>query len=183
MNHEEPCRQSFAGHFGLLTALSIHSLLEGLAIGVQDSAAKVIILVTAVASHKFVVGFCLGVELSSDQTAKFRNHFLAILVFSLGSVVGIAVGMGLVDFQTSSSSIALPILQGIAGGTLLYVTVCEVLPREKARWHQNRFNRGAGLAQLLAFTIGFTLMTLMNIYIGKKLNEIILGCKAHSYLK
>ena len=41
VNHVEPCRQSFAGHIGLLTALCVHSLMEGLAIGVQDSTAKV----------------------------------------------------------------------------------------------------------------------------------------------
>lgn len=41
VNHIEPCRESFAGHIGLLTALCVHSMMEGLAIGVQDSTAKV----------------------------------------------------------------------------------------------------------------------------------------------
>lgn len=39
--HREPCEQSLAGHAGLLCALTLHSLLEGLAIGVQDTAGKV----------------------------------------------------------------------------------------------------------------------------------------------
>lgn len=40
-NHVEPCPESNTGHLGLLIALSVHALLEGLAIGVQDSVSKV----------------------------------------------------------------------------------------------------------------------------------------------
>jgi zinc transporter 1/2/3 len=166
-SHVEPCGQTLAGVIGMLTALSVHSLIEGLAIGIQDTTAKVMILFGAVVSHKFVVGFCLGVELSVSAGTKFVHHFVAILVFSAGSVLGIAIGMGLVDLNSVVDSKFLPIMQGVAGGTLLYVTVCEVLPREKARWHQNRVNRAAGLLQLLAFTFGFAVMTLLNIYIAE----------------
>lgn len=165
-SHLEPCRETLAGIIGMLTALSIHSLIEGLAIGIQDTTARVMILFAAVISHKFVVGFCLGVELSVSPGATFKHHFVAILVFSAGSVLGIAIGMGLVDLNSVVDSKFLPIMQGIAGGTLLYVTVCEVLPRERARWHQNQVNRGAGLFQLLAFTMGFAVMTLLNMYIS-----------------
>lgn len=164
-NHQEPCAQTLAGILGLLIALSIHALLEGLAIGIQNSVKNVMMLLAAVLSHKLVVGFCLGVELSASPGSKFRHHFLAILVFSLGSVIGIALGMGLVVFQVDSDTKYLSILQGIAGGTLLYVCVCEVLPREKARWHKNRFHKAAGLCQLLSFSIGFAVMTLMNMFI------------------
>jgi solute carrier family 39 (zinc transporter), member 1/2/3 len=164
-NHTEPCGQTLVGIIGMLFALSIHSLLEGLAIGIQDTTPKVMILFTAVISHKLVVAFCLGVELTTSSS-KFINHFMAIFVFTAGSVVGILIGMGLVDLKSVSDSNLLPVLQGIAGGTLLYVTLCEVLPREKARWHQNRTNKVAGLSQFLAFTTGFTVMTLMNIYIS-----------------
>jgi len=41
VSHSEPCGDSLTGYAGLLCALTIHSLLEGLAIGVQDSGAKV----------------------------------------------------------------------------------------------------------------------------------------------
>lgn len=149
----------------MLTALSIHSLLEGLAIGIQDTTAKVMILFTAVISHKLVVAFCLGVELTASKGSKFKHHFLAILVFSAGSVLGILIGMGLVDLNTVTDSKFLPVLQGIAGGTLLYVTLCEVLPREKSRWHQNQVNKAAGLSQFVSFTMGFAVMTLMTMFI------------------
>lgn len=164
-SHVESCNQTLAGVIGMLTALSIHSLIEGLAIGIQDNTAAVMILFIAVMSHKFVVGFCLGVELSVSPGATFKHHFAAIFVFSAGSVLGIAIGMALVDLSAVENSNALGILQGVAGGTLLYVTVCEVLPREKAKWHQSQSNRSAGLIQFLAFAVGFTVMTIINIYI------------------
>jgi zinc transporter 1/2/3 len=162
-SHVEPCSQTLAGTIGLLAALTIHSLLEGLAIGVNDTATKVLLLFVAVASHKFVVGFCLGVELAVSPGATFKRHFIAILVFSAGSVLGIGLGMTIVDATANQNLIY--ILQGIAGGTLLYVTLCEVLPREKARWHKSHVNRAAGLIQFVAFVIGFITMTVMNEYI------------------
>lgn len=164
-SHTEPCNQTLAGVIGMLTALTVHSLIEGLAIGVQNDTAGVMILFIAVISHKFVVGFCLGVELSVSPGNTFKKHFLAIFVFSAGSVLGIALGMAIVDLSAVLDSDALAILQGIAGGTLLYVTVCEVLPREKARWHKSQTHKAAGLIQLLAFAIGFSVMTVMNMYI------------------
>lgn len=67
--------------------------------------------------------------------------------------------------NASWSKVLLPILQGLAGGTLLYVTVSEVLPRERARWHKST-RRSAGIFQFFSTTIGFLLIFLMNTYIS-----------------
>ena len=40
-NHPQQCAQSITGTLGLFVALSLHSAIEGLAIGVQNSSAKV----------------------------------------------------------------------------------------------------------------------------------------------
>jgi solute carrier family 39 (zinc transporter), member 1/2/3 len=128
---------------------------------------KVTLLIAAVASHKFVVGFCLGVELCANQSARSRNHFKAITVFSLGSVLGIGLGMGLDGIGDAWKTTVLPALQALVGGTLLYVTVCEVLPREKARWHQNRVFPGAGLVQLVSVIVGFAVMCSLTKLLSK----------------
>lgn len=60
----------------------------------------------------------------------------------------------------------MPVMQGLAAGTLLYVTVSEVLPRERARWHKNS-KRSAGLVQFFSVACGFTFMYSLNTYIGK----------------
>ena len=60
-NQNVPCPSNFTAKIGLLCALSLHSFLEGLAIGVQDTSAKVLLLITAVACHKYVVNIFLNI--------------------------------------------------------------------------------------------------------------------------
>lgn len=165
-NEYQHHHHSITGQIGLLAALTLHALIEGLAIGVQTTSAKVLLLVGAVCVHKFVVGFCLGVEICSIPHSSFRKHVLAIFLFSFGSVVGILCGMCLVDFENTGAVILVPILQGLAGGTLLYVTVAEVLPREKAKWHMKSTKPAAGLIQLFSVSVGFTIMSVLNFYFG-----------------
>lgn len=49
------------------------------------------------------------------------------------------------------------ILQGIASGTLLYVTFLEILERERAK------KKISGLVKLLAFFLGFVLLLLVEV--------------------
>lgn len=57
-------------------------------------------------------------------------------------------------------------LKGLAAGTLLYVTVCEVLPRERARWHNQTTFSVASLIQFTAVAAGFGIMTIITHYLG-----------------
>ncbi|XP_065370662.1 zinc transporter ZIP1 [Calliphora vicina] len=164
-SHTEPCSQSMTGTLGLFVALSLHSAIEGLAIGVQDSSTKVLFLLGAVACHKFVMGFCLGLEFRSNPQTPMKSQIIGISVFAMGAICGIGLGMIIVDVPSSWSTTALPVIQGLAGGTLLYVTVCEVIPREKARWHLNSERRLAGFAQFLVVAIGFSAMCIINFYL------------------
>nr|XP_044251507.1 zinc transporter ZIP3 [Drosophila takahashii] len=165
-SHTEPCVQSMTGTLGLFVALSLHSAIEGLAIGVQNSSTKVLFLLGAVACHKFVMGFCLGLEFRSNPQTSFRAQFVGISVFALGAVIGIGLGMLIVDVPAAWSSKTLPIVQALAGGTLFYVTVCEVIPREKARWHSNSTRRWAGFAQFATVAAGFATMCVINFYLS-----------------
>ncbi|KAH8294895.1 hypothetical protein KR018_004014, partial [Drosophila ironensis] len=165
-SHTEPCAQSMTGTLGLFVALSLHSAIEGLAIGVQNSSTKVLFLLGAVACHKFVMGFCLGLEFRSNPQSNFRAQLFGIAVFAAGAVCGIGLGMLVVDVPTGWSATTLPIIQALAGGTLFYVTVCEVIPREKARWHSNPSRRWAGFAQFATVALGFATMCIINFYLS-----------------
>ncbi|XP_017091972.2 zinc transporter ZIP1 [Drosophila bipectinata] len=165
-SHTEPCVQSMTGTLGLFVALSLHSAIEGLAIGVQNSSTKVLFLLGAVACHKFVMGFCLGLEFRSNPQTSFRAQLAGISVFAAGAVCGIALGMLIVDVPSGWSTKTLPIIQALAGGTLFYVTVCEVIPREKARWHTTPSRRWAGFAQFATVLAGFATMCIINFYLS-----------------
>lgn len=121
-------------------------------------------LLGAVSSHKLVVSFCLGVEIASNSQS-FLTHFVSITIFSTGSVIGILIGMGVTQIPEGVSSLVFPILQGLAAGTLLYVTVSEVIPRERARWHKQHRHRIAGICQLISVIVGFTIMSIFTLWL------------------
>ena len=52
-------------NFPIKSALSLHAVFEGLAVGLEETTAGVWTLFAAIASHKFVIAFCMGVELVS----------------------------------------------------------------------------------------------------------------------
>lgn len=104
----------------------------------------------------------------STPGSSFRNHLIAILIFTFGSVFGIGIGMCMSDMKELISGQPVAVLQAVAGGTLLYVTVCEILPREKSRWHMSD-RRYAGFLQCLAVVLGFGTMTLLTEYLCKYL--------------
>lgn len=117
------------------------------------------------------MGFCLGLVFRSNPQTSLKAQIVGISVFALGAVCGIGLGMLIVDVPSSWSTSALPVIQGLAGGTLFYVTVSEVIPREKARWHGNTNRKAAGFAQFLTVAVGFTSMAVINYYLDGVYND------------
>lgn len=161
IGHQEPCRTTNTASISLIIALTVHAILEGLAVGLEDSTSQVLLMLAAIASHKLVVGFCLGTELSSSTQTTACQYFTAIVMFSFGSAFGIAIGLSITDLNERLPLLLIPILQALAGGTLLYITVSEVLPRERAQWHQIHGRKAAGVFQFLAVITGFILMSVL----------------------
>ncbi|XP_039275097.1 zinc transporter ZIP2-like, partial [Nilaparvata lugens] len=87
-------------------AFCVHSILEGLASGLQPTTAKVLLLLAAISCHKLVVTFCLGAELLSDNTSH-ASYLLSLSLYALTSGLGIAIGM----FIQPSESPVIPLLQ------------------------------------------------------------------------
>ncbi|KAK3930753.1 Zinc transporter ZIP1 [Frankliniella fusca] len=155
-----------ASCWGLLLALCIHSVIEGLAVGLEETPQQVLFLLGAVSSHKLVVSFCLGAELVGGGVG-LVPHLVAVLVFALGSAAGVGVGMVLYALPgaadaSASDPMLLPSLQAAAAGTLLYVTLAEVLPRERAR---SQHNFGRRLLQFFSFTVGAVVITALVLYL------------------
>uniref|UniRef100_A0A1A9ZHG4 Zinc/iron permease n=1 Tax=Glossina pallidipes TaxID=7398 RepID=A0A1A9ZHG4_GLOPL len=71
--HTQPCNQSMTGTFGLFVALSLHSAIGGLGIGV-------LFLSGAVACHKLVMSFYLGLEFRSNPQSGVETQFIACIV-------------------------------------------------------------------------------------------------------
>ena len=117
--------------FLLLIALSFHSVFEGLAIGLQQESTELFTLFLAVIAHKGIMAFSLGLNLAQSAGVTVKKFILAIIIFSTSSPLGMAIGMAMSNLnQNLTTDIANGVLQGIAGGTFLYITFFEVLPHE-----------------------------------------------------
>jgi len=114
----------------LLLALSFHSVFEGIAIGLQNSSANLLSIFIAVITHKAVMAFSLGLNIAQSELS-LKSFVISNVIFSLASPIGVGIGIGMEDLPSSlPHDIANGVLQGIAGGTFLYITFFEVLPHE-----------------------------------------------------
>lgn len=139
----------------LLGALSLHSVFEGLALGIHNKADEVWTLFLAVVIHKSILAFSLGVNFLKTGMGK-GAMFQSLFLFSLMAPVGITIGIVITEEFSSgfSHSIANGILQGLATGTFLYITFFEVLPHE-INTPQNR------LLKVLSIIVGFAIISIL----------------------
>lgn len=146
--HQDPNSHSPIRSFIMLAALSLHSVFEGLAVGLQTTTAQVVGVFAALILHKCIIAFSIGLNLVQSRL-KLGKIIISNLGFCIASPVGIAIGIILEKFESPNSlTITNGILQGLACGTFLYVTFFEVLPHEFNK-PQNR------VLKVLFVVIGF----------------------------
>lgn len=148
--------------FLLVFALSFHSIFEGMAIGLQPTLKDIWFLFAAVTVHELAIMFCIGLEMLASS---IRVGIFVAYMVTLGLITPIGVAIGIVVTQyfqdpTPFHTLIIGILQGIAAGTLLYVTFLEVLERERRK-------TGNGLVKLLAVFLGFVLLSALEALGGE----------------
>ncbi|XP_039551811.1 zinc transporter ZIP3 [Passer montanus] len=114
---------------GLVFALCTHSIFEGLALGLQEDGGRVVSLFLGVAVHETLVAVALGISMAKASLPLRDAAKLAVAV-CLMIPLGIGVGMGIESSRNAAGSVASLLLQGVAGGTFLFVTFFEILAKE-----------------------------------------------------
>lgn len=143
--------------YTLLLTLSVHSILAGLALGVQDTVGNAGIILIALLAHKGVAAFALGVSLFRTQVA-LRSAVFLIVLFSLTTPLGVAGGVLYTDvFSGSWRGAAEAIFNAMAAGTFLYIAALDIFSEEFLR-PRNRNSK------FLASTLGFAAMALVAIW-------------------
>ncbi|XP_018620326.1 zinc transporter ZIP3 [Scleropages formosus] len=138
--------------FILVFSLSLHSMFEGLAIGLQQNVEQVLEICMALLLHKSVVSFSLVLKLTQGQ---LRQTVImgCLLLFSFMSPLGIGLGIVLSEYHsTPQHQLARSTLEGLAVGTFIYVTFMEILPHELGS-PQNR------ILKVTLLLTGFALVT------------------------
>lgn len=141
--------------FMLFLSLSLHSVFEGLAIGLQNTDSKVLEICIAILVHKSIIVFSLSVKLVQSGV---RPGWVAayLVVFALMSPLGIALGLGVMEARLSSGTLVQAVLEGLAAGTFLYITFMEILPHELN-------SPGRQLLKLLFILLGFSVMAVLTL--------------------
>ena len=152
--YTDPSSHSLIRSLILLLALSIHSLLEGLALGLQEEVDRTVQLFFALLLHKCIVAFSVGLNMTQSKLS-VRAIIASNLLFSVTSPIGIAIGIGIVHIWTKglAEHAIIGALEGLACGTFLYVVFFEILPHEFMT--KQRHVRPDRLLKVFALIVGF----------------------------
>ncbi|KAM3873535.1 zinc transporter ZIP3 [Diretmus argenteus] len=138
--------------FILVFSLSLHSVFEGLAVGLLEDGKQVLEICLALMIHKSIISFSLALKLAQGR---LRRSVVAgcLLLFAAMSPLGIGLGVALTETKASPQhQLARSTLEGLAAGTFIYITFMEILPHELS----NGKNRIPKVAMLL---LGFAVVT------------------------
>ncbi|KAM6435645.1 zinc transporter ZIP1 [Liasis olivaceus] len=136
----------------LLLALSLHSIFEGLAVGLQEDGTQALEICLALLIHKGAIAFSLSLKLLQG---KLRPRVVAVclVIFSIMSPFGIGLGVALTEVPMAAlSRLSRSVLEGLATGTFIYITFLEILPHELGSSEQR-------ILKVIILLAGFALVT------------------------
>ena len=159
----EHARGSLLSSILLLLALSLHSIFEGLAIGVASNTTQLTSITTAVLAHKAFAGYALG---SAMVASAMKNlHFLILcFVFSFCGIIGVFLGMILEDNVDPDNNVPIGIISSMVTGTFLYVSIVEIAMKELMTHREDSSNTW-DLLKLVAFFVGYLMMSFLAIWV------------------
>ncbi|KAG8146844.1 hypothetical protein E2320_013936 [Naja naja] len=136
----------------LFLALSLHSIFEGLAVGLQDDGTQALEICLALLIHKGAIAFSLSLKLLQGRLRP-RVVAICLVIFSAMSPFGIGLGVALTEVPMAAlSRLSRSVLEGLATGTFIYITFLEILPHELGSSEQR-------ILKVIVLLLGFALVT------------------------
>jgi len=136
----------------LLLALSLHSLFEGVAIGLQNTIMQLIGLSVGITVHGCLIAFALGMALASQLGSSQSTIIRFGAVYSAMVPGGIGIGMAVGTVRGFVGRLISGLLQSLTAGTFIYVIFVEIFPSEIDRSHHR-------LLKVLVMFIGFIIIS------------------------
>lgn len=157
--HEHNNMGQHGPHFSLqkawlfIIAITLHKLPEGLAVGVAYSAEDFMnpdSLVIGIALHNIPEGLTIAISLVAAHCSRIKAAVTALLI-GMVQPLGAVIGLLTMDY----SDRIVPLGMAMAGGTLLFVVINEILPE----------TYGVKQTEKSAFAVffGFIFMTFISI--------------------
>lgn len=110
----------------LMVGLGIHSLFEGIAVGMGTTMPKVGMMTLAIVMHKGAAGMSLGTSLAKAFPNDFKQVALLIFLFAIFTPIGVILGWA----ANSSSPMTEIVFNCLAAGTFLFISCSEVIIEE-----------------------------------------------------
>lgn len=137
--------------------LSIHSLLEGVALGIRTDFSLIVIIFIAIIAHKWAASYSLAVQIKKNNLSKHLSWVL-FMIFALMTPVGIFFG-NIINSGLNLSEVIAPIFTSLAAGTFLYIGTLHGLNRAVM------IERCCNLNDYIFVIIGFGLMAVVGIWV------------------
>ena len=117
--------------FVLMIGLGMHSIFEGLAVGINGNANEVEIFALAIILHKGAAGMSLGISMAKTFPEKETFIYSLLFMFSLFTPLGVGIGWLIVS-RGGEDTNPLPeiIFSSLAAGTFVYIACSEVIVEE-----------------------------------------------------
>lgn len=141
--------------FVLMMALCVHSMFEGIALGLQKNIVGTMSMVIAIVVHKGAAGSALGISMVKGFPDNFRLIRQLIFVFAIATPIGVLIGM----LASNAGDTVDVIMSSLAAGTFVYIGCTEMVVQEfsKPEYKWLKFFAylcGAGLITSLCFIPG-----------------------------
>lgn len=142
----------------LFFAISIHSVFEGMALGLQTDHMRIFHLFFAIMFHEALVAFSVGITMARQDLTQ-RQGVKYILLFSLAVPVGIFLGLLVQQAPGTAGSMASAVCQSLAAGIFIHVTFLELLPSELSSPKDR-------MAKVAFHFLGFIALSLVTVAMG-----------------
>jgi len=118
----------------LMIGLGVHSLFEGIALGLGNDMDSVLLLTIAIVMHKAAEGMVMGTSLVKAFPDHDNHVVILLFLFSIFTPIGVLIGWAL----GNGSTLIEVIFNCFAAGTFLYISCSEVLVEEFSQ-PENKF--------------------------------------------
>ncbi len=148
----------FFSQIALLTTLilSIHSLLEGAALGLTHDFITGMMIFIAIITHKGAASFALSININRGQLSR-TVALIAFCIFAVMTPLGI-FGGSWIQSSHATFGLASPIFMALAAGTFLYIGSLHGLDRATLIRHC------CNLKEFLVMLAGFAMMAVVAIW-------------------
>lgn len=137
--------------------LSIHSLLEGVALGTRTDFSLLIIMFIAIIAHKWAASYSLAIQIVKNSSNNKLN-WLLFTFFAVMTPIGIFFG-NFISTNMADNNILDPIFTSMAAGTFLYIGTLHGLNRAVM------VERCCNLHDYFFVIVGFSIMAIVGIWV------------------